>query len=619
MEDLPVDVFQGGHGEGPEILGVLLRMEAQGLGVSMNYSVLVKLTPRHKLDREMPEPLAHSRPTRFKSLDEDKMKRLERLMSEDLDAPRREEFGPGSRTFSAPLTGANAVELDPNDQPKLRPDNLEPVFMRNDNAPSPPERRPFRESAGEGKAGVHPSRLSALADEVYTSAPPNAPRRYFGRGMERGRGGMRAGMGGEEAPPARPPPFAGRELKAWEGAILTRISSAVLQRRKPAEKNSGTSSIEDMSVNEVSSWMLSLDIAANAIEIVKKVEQQTLLVERRSQDCFLYCNCPCLNALKGFRLQAKKLMNRIQESKKPTEKNEISTKSLQKSLELEGLQPLNARKHESKADWSAVLDDKESATTFDSKTDADEYEQASGTLSEKEAKKLRKQIRDLKRQKKVSEGDTKQAIKLEIAKLEALLAQSEGGEVFHNTRTGGYPVKFIVGAKQVIQGLDIGIQSMKAGGIADFIFAPEYGYGSKGRKPVDDEPEVLPGSYLEYNVELMAQSSQRILPRCYDNTELTHLLAGKGSEKHPGGVSSTPIWETKSADRGERDVERWQSQTGLVEHREERSIGGAVEMPLRGSVTRECRPGWQRDGPERSSPQEISFKCCPVTRVVLYS
>jgi len=509
--------------------------------------------------REMPEPLSHSRPTRFNSLDEDKMKRLERLMSEDLDAPRREDFGPGSRTFSAPLTGANAVDLDPNDQPKQRPDNLEPVFTRQDDAPNLPERRPSRESEGAARAGVHPSRLSAMAEEVYSSAPPPQPRRYLGGrgGGDRGRGGMRTGMLSEEAASTRAPAFGGRggrptlgfdtrnEREYQRGLFYDQWKVArdvdlditqVLQRKKPAEKTSATTSVEDMGVDEVSSWMMSLELPVNAIEIVKKEglngkDVAALTVEEMETELGL------------SRLQAKKLMNRIQEFKKPAEVKEAASKS----MELRGLQPLNARK-DSNMDWNAVLDEKESATTYDSKTDAYEYEQASGTITEKEAKKLRKQIRDLKRQKKVSEGDTKQAIKLEIAKLEALLSQSEseklnqyqnltedggvrmrvisegkgyqpekwarvevhftgkvqGGEIFHNTRTGGYPVKFIVGAKQVIPGLDVGIKAMKAGGRADFIFSPEYGYGSKGRKPVDDEPEVLPGSWLEYNVELMA-------------------------------------------------------------------------------------------------------------------
>ena len=130
-------------------------------------------------------------------------------------------------------------------------------------------------------------------------------------------------------------------------------------------------------------------------------------------------------------------MNRIQEFKKPAEVKEAASKVVSVQLcpfvthskvdgtsgsaAVECSQRLKHGMEVTKGllisnlpgqDWNAVLDEKESATTYDSKTDAYEYEQASGTITEKEAKKLRKQIRDLKRQKKVSEGDTKQTIKV---------------------------------------------------------------------------------------------------------------------------------------------------------------------------------------------------------------
>ena len=55
----------------------------------------------------------------------------------------------------------------------------------------------------------------------------------------------------------------------------------VLQRKKTAEKTSATTSIEDMGVDEVSSWMMSLELPVNAIEIVKKVGGQTFDVDIR--------------------------------------------------------------------------------------------------------------------------------------------------------------------------------------------------------------------------------------------------------------------------------------------------------------------------------------------------
>lgn len=71
------------------------------------------------------------------------------------------------------------------------------------------------------------------------------------------------------------------------------------------------------------------------------------------------------------------------------------------------------------------------------------------------------------------------------------------GKVFDSTRRLKRPLKLLVGKKQVIKGLHIGCESMKAGEIATLLIRSDYGYGADGYSDVPCD------ATLEYEVEML--------------------------------------------------------------------------------------------------------------------
>jgi len=300
-------------------------------------------------------------------------------------------------------------------------------------------------------------------------------------------------------------------------------------------------------VEQVAAWMRELQVNDEAVKTVEAEKLSGLDVAALSVD-ELEVDLRCT------RLQAKKLVNRITQMRQ-----EASGES---SLASAGLVPLAAGKSAGKVaaplsvskapprqDWAAVLDDKDAGGTA-----AEEREVKAGagtSLTEKEAKKLRKEVRDLKRQKKTAEGAERARLKAEIAALEARLLEGaegggrdysdytdltgdggvrlkmlkpgsglqpqalskvevhfvgkvQGGEEFHSTHASGHAVSFLLGTSQTIKGLEVALLAMRAGSRALVVIAPAYGYGSKGRAPRDEEPEVPPGATLEYELSLIS-------------------------------------------------------------------------------------------------------------------
>ena len=64
---------------------------------------------------------------------------------------------------------------------------------------------------------------------------------------------------------------------------------------------------------------------------------------------------------------------------------------------------------------------------------------------------------------------------------------------------GGSPFSFILGAGEVIEGWDRGIEGMKVGGKRELIIPPEMGYGASGWPP-----DIPPNAALIFEVELLA-------------------------------------------------------------------------------------------------------------------
>lgn len=76
----------------------------------------------------------------------------------------------------------------------------------------------------------------------------------------------------------------------------------------------------------------------------------------------------------------------------------------------------------------------------------------------------------------------------------------EDGSTFDSSQ-GGAPFPFRVGAGDVIQGWDLGIEGMRVGGKRRLTIPPDLAYGDAGRAPV-----IPPGATLIFDVELVEVS-----------------------------------------------------------------------------------------------------------------
>eukprot|EP00128_Syssomonas_multiformis_P001514 Colp12_sorted_trinity150504_noHs@1908 len=75
----------------------------------------------------------------------------------------------------------------------------------------------------------------------------------------------------------------------------------------------------------------------------------------------------------------------------------------------------------------------------------------------------------------------------------------EDGEEFDESRSTGYPFKFVVGKGKVIKGWDLVILTMSVGEQCVVEIKPEYGYGEEG-----SEPDIPGGATLTFDMELIS-------------------------------------------------------------------------------------------------------------------
>jgi FKBP-type peptidyl-prolyl cis-trans isomerase len=80
-----------------------------------------------------------------------------------------------------------------------------------------------------------------------------------------------------------------------------------------------------------------------------------------------------------------------------------------------------------------------------------------------------------------------------------LYVDGHRGKKFDSSLDSGQPFTFKLGAGEVIEGWDQGIEGMRVGGKRELIIPPGLGYGERGAPP-----DIPPNSALNFEVQLLA-------------------------------------------------------------------------------------------------------------------
>ncbi|KFD47855.1 hypothetical protein M513_11269 [Trichuris suis] len=108
------------------------------------------------------------------------------------------------------------------------------------------------------------------------------------------------------------------------------------------------------------------------------------------------------------------------------------------------------------------------------------------------------------------------------------------GTVFDSSRTANKEFSFVVGRKQVIDGFDIAIKTMRLGELAKIRIAPKYGYGEKG-----SPPKIPPDATLIFEIELLRWEGEDISPDRDKSILKTVQVAGEGYETAKEGATAS--------------------------------------------------------------------------------
>ena len=91
------------------------------------------------------------------------------------------------------------------------------------------------------------------------------------------------------------------------------------------------------------------------------------------------------------------------------------------------------------------------------------------------------------------------------------------GKKFDSSKDRGQPFEFMVMARQVIPGWDLGVSGMKVGGVRELIVPPQLGYGKRGVGPIP------PNATLKFEIELLEVDGPAF--GNVDNDQLKALMA----------------------------------------------------------------------------------------------
>lgn len=80
-----------------------------------------------------------------------------------------------------------------------------------------------------------------------------------------------------------------------------------------------------------------------------------------------------------------------------------------------------------------------------------------------------------------------------------LYQNGKRGKKFDSSLDSGRPFSFKLGAGEVIDGWDKGIEGMKVGGKRELFIPPQLGYGTRGAPP-----DIPPNASLDFEVQLLA-------------------------------------------------------------------------------------------------------------------
>lgn len=104
------------------------------------------------------------------------------------------------------------------------------------------------------------------------------------------------------------------------------------------------------------------------------------------------------------------------------------------------------------------------------------------------------------------------------------------GTVFDSSRDRNEQFSFTVGAKQVIEGWDLAIKTMKRSEVAKFTISPEFAYGERGAPP-----KIEPNATLVFEIELFDWKLEDITKKKDSGVCKRILIEGEGYDSPNNG------------------------------------------------------------------------------------